>query len=67
MSTITEIETAIERLPASQVEELVAWLEAFRARRQAALASEVWLKQARGTALPEVTTADVITLTRGEE
>jgi len=67
MSTIAEIETAIERLPAPQVEELAAWFEAYRARRQAALAAEVWLKQARGAALPDVTTADMMTLTRGEE
>jgi hypothetical protein len=67
MSTIVEIETAIERLPTPQVEELTAWFEAFRARQQAALATEAWLQQARGAALPDVTTADVMTLTRGEE
>lgn len=34
MSTVTEIETAIERLPEPEVTRLVAWLEAFRKRRQ---------------------------------
>ena len=67
MSTIAEIETAIERLPAPQVDELAVWLEAHRARRVAALAAEAWLKPARGAAIPDVTTADVMALTRGEE
>ncbi len=31
MSTITEIERAIERLPASEVGVLAAWLESYRA------------------------------------
>lgn len=31
MSTMAEIEAAIERLPAAQVEALAAWLEARRA------------------------------------
>jgi hypothetical protein len=67
MSTINEIETAIERLPTPQVDELAVWLEAHRARRATSLAAEAWLKQARGAALPGVTTADVMALTRGEE
>ena len=67
MSTIAEIETAIEHLPTPQVDELAAWLEAYRARRAASLAAEAWLKRARGAALPDVTTADVMALTRGEE
>ena len=67
MSTIAEIETAIERLPAPEVDKLAAWLEVHRARRVAAMAAEAWLTRARGAALPDVTTADVMTLTRGEE
>jgi hypothetical protein len=67
MSTIDEIETAIERLPASQVDELVTWLEGHRARRAALMAAEEWLKRARGAALPEVTTTGVMVLTRGDE
>jgi hypothetical protein len=67
MSTVAEIEAAIEHLPSQQVEELAIWLEAYRARRTAALAPEDWLKRARGAARPNVTTADVMTLTRGEE
>jgi hypothetical protein len=67
MSTIAEIETAIERLPTPQVDELAAWLEAHRARRAASLAAEAWLKRARGAALPDVTTADVMALTRGND
>jgi len=64
---MAEIEMAIERLPTPQVEELAVWLEAHRARRAAALAAEAWLKLARGAARPDVTTADVMTLTREEE
>ena len=45
MSTIAEIETAIECLTTSQVEELAIWLEALRARRASALAAEAWLKR----------------------
>ena len=67
MSTIAEIETAIERLPVSQVDELAVWLEAHRARRAASLAAEAWLKRVRGAAIPDVTTAAVMALTRGEE
>lgn len=67
MGTIAEIETAIERLPTPQVDELAVWLEEHRARRAAALAVEAWLKRARGAALPDVTTADMMILTRGEE
>ena len=67
MNTIAEIETAIERLPAAQVDELAVWLEAHRARRAASLAAEAWLERARGAALPDVTTADVMIITRGEE
>ena len=67
MSTITEIEAAIERLPEPQVDELAAWLEKFRAWRTAPLPVETWLKRAVGAARPGVTTADVMALTRGEE
>jgi hypothetical protein len=67
MSTITEIEAAIERLPEPQVEELAAWLETFRIRRSMPPTVESWLSRAVGAAKPGVTTADVMELTRGEE
>lgn len=67
MSTIGEIETAIEKLPTPQLDELAIWLEAHRARRAAPLPAEAWLKRARGAARPGVTTADVMVLTRGDE
>jgi len=38
----------IERLPTPQVDELAAWLEAYRAQRAPALAVEAWLPRARG-------------------
>lgn len=68
MSSIAEIERAIEKLPDPEVEELAGWLEALRARRGAgAPPVESWLRGARGAALPSVTTASVMALTRGEE
>ena len=67
MSSIAEIESAIERLPAPQVEELAGWLERLRAKRAAQPPIESWLQRARGAALPGVTTASVMALTRGEE
>ena len=67
MSTIHEIEAAIEHLPVPQVEELAVWLEAHRARRVAPLAADAWLKRARGAARPGVTTAEVMALTRENE
>jgi hypothetical protein len=72
MSTISEVESAIEQLPLPQVEELAVWLEAHRARRVAALAAattaaQSWLTNARGAARPDATTAEIMALTRGEE
>jgi hypothetical protein len=67
MSTVGEIEAAIENLPMPEVEELALWLEAYRARGTAPLPAETWLKQARGAARPGVTTAEVMALTRGDE
>lgn len=67
MSTIAEIEIAIERLAPPEIEELAAWLEAHRVRRAAVLTADAWLQRARGAALPEVTTADVMALTRDDE
>lgn len=67
MSTLVEIESAIERLAAPQVDQLACWLETFRQRRATPPAVEDWLKRARGAALPCVKTKDVMALTRGEE
>ena len=67
MSTIAEIEVAIERLPAADVETLAVWLETLRQRWAVKPAAEAWLNQARGAARPGVSTADVMELTRGDE
>jgi hypothetical protein len=66
MSSIAEIENAIEKLPAPQVDELAGWLEALRVRRATPPPVESWLQRARGAALPSETTARVMALTRGE-
>jgi len=67
MSTITEIEAAIEHLPEPQVAELAAWLENRRAWRATPPPVESWLVYARGAARPGVTTEQVMSSTRGEE
>ena len=67
MSSIAEIEDAIEKLPAPQVEELAGWLETLRVSRAKPTPVESWLQRARGAALPGETTANVMALTRGEE
>jgi hypothetical protein len=66
MSTIAEIETAIEKLPTPQVDQLARWLEAFRMRRATPPSVETWLEKARG-AVSGVTTAKAMALTRGED
>ena len=60
--SIAEIETAIERLPAQQVDELAGWLETLRVRRATPPPVENWLERARGAAVPNVTTAGVMDL-----
>ena len=67
MSSIGEIEDAIEKLPTPQVDELAGWLETLRVRRATPPAVESWLQHARGAALAGTTTAEVMTFTRGEE
>jgi len=67
MGTIAEIENAIKKLPRPQVEELAHWLDAYRAQGSETLSPEDWLKRATGAALPGVTTAGIMALTRGEE
>ncbi len=67
MSSIAEIENAIENLPAPQVDKLAGWLETLRLRRATPPPVESWLQRARGAALPGETTAKVMAATRGEE
>ena len=67
MSSIAEIERAIEKLPAPQMDELAGWLAAPRAKRTAPPPLESWLQRARGAAQPGTNTANMMALTRGEE
>jgi hypothetical protein len=67
MSSITEIEAAIERLPERQLDELASWLETFRQRRATGVPAEEWLKRAVGAADTKASTAEILALTRGEE
>jgi hypothetical protein len=67
MSSIAEIEAAIEKLADPQVEQLARWLETHRHERAAVPPVESWLQQARGCAIPGMKTQDVMALTRKEE
>ena len=67
MSTITEIEAAIRKLPQAQVAKLAAWIEDYRTGSEAPASVELWLKKARGAAMANVTTDGIMALTRGEE
>jgi hypothetical protein len=67
MSSIAEIEAAIENLPAPQVDELAGWLEKLRVKRATPPPVDSWLQHARGAAIPGVKTKEVMALTRGEE
>ncbi len=66
MTTVAEIEAAIEQLPQQQVEELASWLETHRAERTSLISYDAWLGKAKGAARPGATTLDVMELTRGE-
>jgi hypothetical protein len=66
MSTVAEIEAAIERLPLTEIEKVAEWLATYRAQHAAGPHAETWLERARGAARPGVTTAEVMALTRGE-
>jgi hypothetical protein len=48
MSTIAEIEAAIEKLSDAQIEELAGWLEAARLRRATPSAVDRWLEEFAG-------------------
>jgi len=67
VSTIAEIEAAIEKLPVRQVEQLAEWLKRYLTRRATPPPVENWLARAGGAARPGATTAQVMALTRGEE
>lgn len=67
MSTLREIEAAIEQLPEHQVDELCSWLRELRGRQISLVSVEQWLQRARGVGRPGVTTEQVLAVTRGEE
>ena len=67
MSSVAEIEAAIEKLPEQQVDQLARWFEAFRQERATPSPVENWLHSARGAARANWNTEDVMKLTRSEE
>jgi len=67
VSSIAEIEAAIEKLPAQQVNQLATWFESFRQRRPSDAVIQNWLNSARGKATPGSETLQIQKLTRSEE
>jgi hypothetical protein len=67
MSSVAEIEAAIEKMSVPQVEQLAHWLEGFLQRRVSTPALENWLLNAKGAAVPHAQTQSIMNLTRGEE
>jgi hypothetical protein len=55
MSSIAEIESAIEKLSVQQLGELADWLQTLRLNRAKTLPIENWLEHARGSARPNQT------------
>lgn len=66
MSSITEIEDAIQKLPSAQIEELANWLEQYRSKRASKTTVDEWLESARGAASAGESTSRIMSLTRGE-
>jgi hypothetical protein len=66
MSTVAEIEAAIEKLRPAEVEELARWLQERRARGTTRPPVDEWLAHARGAARPGVTTDELLAATRGD-
>ncbi|MEP6671234.1 MAG: hypothetical protein ABJF10_18880 [Chthoniobacter sp.] len=66
MSTLNEIERAIEALPPQEVDELLVWLESRRQRGVPEVPFERWLERARGAATTGMSTAAILAETRGE-
>jgi hypothetical protein len=67
MSTLAEIEEAIEALPPHDVEALAVWLQRKRQGQAKVGPVDEWLARARGTAASGVTTQGVLAMTRAEE
>lgn len=67
MSTLAEIEKAIEALPPQDVDELVAWIESRKSGGTRGLPFERWLERARGAATTGLSTDAILAQTRGED
>ena len=77
MSTVAEIESAIAKLPAKQVDEVAGWLTNWRRRRRSPTTStgrgrtqvarlRTALRRVRGSADAGLTTDEIMRQTRGE-
>jgi hypothetical protein len=68
MSTLAEIEQAVEKLPPQQWEEIRRWMAAHAPTRGGEAAAPVqWLAASVGTATTGLSTDEIMRLTRGED
>ncbi len=66
MSSRIEIQEAIEQLPQGELLAIADWIDKkVHAERHGSL-PQAWLNSARGAAKPGVSTAEIMSLTRGE-
>ena len=66
MSTVSEIEAAIESLSPADFDELAAWIVAKRSFPPPEAITERWLREAVGAAKEGVATDTLMQLSRGE-
>ena len=66
MSTVSEIEAAIESLSAADFDELAAWMVAKSSLVPSPAETERWLQQAVGVAKEGASTDTLMDLSRGE-
>ena len=67
MSTLSEIEAAIEKLPEPQIDELAQWFSQRLAMKGRPAGLDEWITRARGAAKLGVTTDSIMSETRGED
>jgi hypothetical protein len=60
VSSVAEIEAAIEKLPVPPVDQLADWLEGFLQRRVSTPALENWFLDAKGEAVPDAQTQAIM-------
>jgi hypothetical protein len=67
VSSVAEIDAAIEKLPVPDVDQLAHWFQGFLQRRVPAPALENRLRNAKGAPISGTRTQELMKLTCGEE